>query len=269
MNAVAESLKKITIAPENELETTALEVRRNLESVVIVDHPSYLEAAEQLKVSAAMRRRIEEFFAPMRIAAHAAHKAICDRENVMLDGVVFTERKARLAISKYEQEQYRSRQQKIRGEQERQCAEQARLQKIADAENKLLLAEAQEYADDERLAMAVQIQEQGATPAEIEEVLAAPIVVRVPAYVAPMVAIAPQIPQFQRAAGLTAARKNWKGQVTDILELAAYVVEYPHFANLIQGNQPAINAMAKANEANLAIPGVRVYNDPTSVGVRR
>ena len=266
MSVVAEPL---TVVPEQELQTKALEVLRAMNEVVITDHASYLVAAEQLKTAAATRRRIEEFFKPMKEAAFAAHRAVCAREKEMLDKVSSAERQGRFAIGIYENEQQRIIEEQRRRAEETARIEQVRLQAIADEDNRKALAEAQRIADEQRLEMASHIQEQGATAEEIEEVLSAPVVAQAPVYVAPMVAVAPPVPTFQRAAGLTAARKNFKARVTNIIELAAYVLKNPQFANLIQGNEQALNAMAKANEMKLAIPGVAPYNDTTSVGVRR
>jgi hypothetical protein len=222
-----------------------------------------------LVAAATFRAFIQKTFEKAKKTAYDAHRELCATEKTFLDLVTDAEKNARVSVSRYESEQERIRQRKIREAEEATRLENLRLQKIADEENARLRAEAQQRADDERLALAAQIQDQGATEAEIEEVLTAPVHVPEPVYVAPMVPIAPAVPQFQRAAGLTAARKNWKAQVTNILELATYVVANPQFANLIQGNEQALNAMAKANEANLAIPGVRAFNDQTSVGVRR
>lgn len=269
MSTVAEPLTVEVIDPKQKLELEVASVRTEVKAISITNDATYRAAAASLVRCASVRKKIEEYWKPLKAAAHAAHKALTEAEAKMIAEMAGDERTLRLCTSAWETEQERIRQQKIRAEQERQRIEQERLQREADAENERRRVEAQKQADDERLAMAAQIQEQGATAEEIEQVLAAPVVVQDPVYVAPMVAVAPPVPQFQRAAGLTAARKNWKAQVTNIVELAAYVVANPQFANLIQGNEQALNAMAKANEANLSLPGVRAFNDATSVGVRR
>ncbi|MEX3859676.1 hypothetical protein AB3X94_37435 [Paraburkholderia sp. BR10923] len=62
-------------------------------------------------------------------------------------------------------------------------------------------------------------------------------------------------------------RQVWTAECTDLHALVAYVAAHPEYLNLLQINQTALTALAKAQKKALAIPGVRAF-DKGTVAVR-
>ncbi len=79
---------------------------------------------------------------------------------------------------------------------------------------------------------------------------------------AAMVQAAPIATIATKTAGIS-SRGVWKGEVIDKMALIKYVAANPQFANLIEPNDKAINAMAKALKENLNVDGVRVWEEKT------
>jgi colicin import membrane protein len=68
--------------------------------------------------------------------------------------------------------------------------------------------------------------------------------------------------QTAKVAGVS-SRKTWKAEVTDPVAFVKYVAEHPEHVNLLQVNMTQLNALARAMQENLKIPGVRVFQDRT------
>lgn len=94
-------------------EVTAIEMRASM--VAVTNDDEYREAGE---FGVELRERMNDvttFFAPMKKAAHDAHKQICDREKQMLAPLKSAEKMLKDAISSYMQKK----------EEERRAAEEA------------------------------------------------------------------------------------------------------------------------------------------------
>jgi len=76
--------------------------------------------------------------------------------------------------------------------------------------------------------------------------------------------VAPLTPP--KVAGIS-SRSNWSAECTDLAALIAHVAAHPEYLNLLQPNQQALTALAKAQKRALNIPGVRVW-DKGGVAVR-
>jgi hypothetical protein len=63
-----------------------------------------------------------------------------------------------------------------------------------------------------------------------------------------------------KSAGVS-TRSNWKAMVTDLQQLVAFVAANPEHLNLLQANQTAITALAKAQKQGMKVPGVKAWND--------
>jgi hypothetical protein len=63
-----------------------------------------------------------------------------------------------------------------------------------------------------------------------------------------------------KTAGVS-TRSNWKATVTDLSQLVAFVAANPEHMNLLQANQAAITALAKAQKQGMKVPGVKAWND--------
>ena len=105
-------------------------------NIVIHSAEDFEQAGEfgrQLKQQSAM---VKEFFAPMKDAAHQAHKQICEREKAMLAPLVAAEKTLKTAMGNYQLELER-----IRREKEEE------IRRVAKAEADRKLAEASALED--------------------------------------------------------------------------------------------------------------------------
>ena len=81
--------------------------------------------------------------------------------------------------------------------------------------------------------------------------------------------MAPRVaPQYERAQGI-AARKTYRAQVVSMIEFIRWVAQNPTHETLLQPNQSALNALARAQRENLRIPGVRVVVEDSIAITRR
>lgn len=116
---------------EVELSQEVSVVERQAQEISIHTDEEYSEAAEFGRLLKQKSSQVVEFFAPMKKAAHEAHKHICDREKAMLAPIAKAEKALKLAMGAYQQEQQRKRRE-----------EEERLRAIAKAEEEKLIAEA-------------------------------------------------------------------------------------------------------------------------------
>lgn len=91
----------------------------------------YEKAANFGRILKQKSAEVTAFFAPMKKAAHEAHKHICDREKAMLAPIVNAEKMLKRTMAKFQEEQER-----------KQREEEARLRALAKAEEERLMAEA-------------------------------------------------------------------------------------------------------------------------------
>lgn len=204
---------------------TALLVRQANE-LVIQDADSHAVGQLILSRLTEKSRAIQELFAPMKQAAHEAHKIVCAREKEALLGTTHGRSVISDKLGIYEREQER----------------------LAKLEQARLEAEARKAAEEQALREAALLEAAGAPADTTEAVLAAAI--------EGPVAVPKVQTQTVKVNGVT-AREYWAAQVTDMVMLVKFVANNPQFINLIQANTAALNAMARANKDSLKIPGVR------------
>ena len=72
----------------------------------------------------------------------------------------------------------------------------------------------------------------------------------------PVVLQVASTPAAPKVAGIS-FRDSYSCEVVSVLELARWVVDHPNHANLIQGNQVALNQLARVMKGGMNIPGVR------------
>ena len=184
-----------------------------------VKTPEQYAVAASMKIDlASLRKKIVEEFAPMKEAAHKAHKAITSKEGEYLKPLVEAEGILITALKTFEQEQER-----IRLEAERLARE-----------------EAIKREEEERLAAALE------APAEEQEAILA-----APAYVAPVVVA----PTYQKVTG-TGVRYTWSARVVDIKKLCKAIADGLVPETFVLPNQPVLNARAKADQTMMKVPGV-------------
>lgn len=74
----------LTSAGEEELATQVTDIELRAECLIVADDNQYAEAGEFGVLLKNKMAEVTEFFAPMKKAAHNAHKQVCDREKQML-----------------------------------------------------------------------------------------------------------------------------------------------------------------------------------------
>lgn len=116
---------------EAELSKAVTEIEFKAESIVIVTENDYKAAGEFGRMLKKKSAEVTEFFAPMKKAAHDAHKQICDREKQMLSPLVNAEKTIKKVMSAWALEQERKRRE-----------EEERLRKLAEEEANRLLQQA-------------------------------------------------------------------------------------------------------------------------------
>jgi NAD dependent epimerase/dehydratase family enzyme len=222
-------------SPEFVLERRALTWPDRAREITVKDQESYDRAAESLKAIKELRAEIEDTFGPVVKRAYETHRAAVAARKKVEEPLEQAERILKGSIGIYSQEQERKR-----------LEEQRRLQEEAEAR---AAAEREQEIEDAEAA--------GADAVEVRTIAERAL------NVAPV--IAP--PTVQQAAGI-GQRDNWKAQVIDLKLLVAFVAKNPQFLNLVEPNQVAINTMARGLKSAMAIPGIKVWNEP-SVSVRR
>lgn len=133
-----------------------------------------------------------------------------------------------------------------RAEEQARAAETARLYRLQQQEHVAALA-----------AEAKQLEESGATPAEVEAVIEQ-------APPPPAVYVAPSVPQVANVS----TRQNWKAEVTNAKEFAMHQAQLPDAGLLahptvIEAINKVLTQQAKALKGTLRISGVRVWDDGT------
>jgi hypothetical protein len=165
----------------------------------VTDVETYSAAGSLVKTIKEARKKIVEYFQPMKSAAQKAHKEVCTREKEHLSPLDEAEKLVRNTISIYLNEQER-----IRQEEERKV----RLKAEDDArkEREKLARQAEKAAAKGKDEKAEALREQA------EEVVATPVFV------------APVVEKTTRTEGVTISqRKETVVEVTDIRKLLAYI----------------------------------------------
>lgn len=116
---------------EVELSQAVSVVERQAQQISIRTTEEYKQAAEFGRLLKQKTAEVTEFFAPMKKAAHDAHKHICDREKAMLAPIANAEKLLKRTMGEFQMEQQR-----------KQREEEERLRALAKAEEERLLAEA-------------------------------------------------------------------------------------------------------------------------------
>lgn len=82
----------------------------------------------------------------------------------------------------------------------------------------------------------------------------------------PDIAPPPAAPPMHRIDKRVYTRNVWKGEITDMKALIAAAASGKAPPTLLQGNQTAINALAKSLRDTMDIPGLRAYCDKVPAG---
>lgn len=191
--------------------------------LVVRDQATRDEAMDYLRAVKQTQKRVEDYFGPLKKAAHDSWKGIVAKQKELLDPLGDAERMAKSAIVKYDTEQERDRQ----------------------AERRRLQAEADERARREREA----IERKAAsmkTEAKREEYREA-----AEAVVAPVIEVAPAV---QRQVG-ECARLVWRARLFCMEHLTGLPAGDLRLS-FLSFDQAAANKFAVATKGAVKVPGV-------------
>ena len=116
---------------EAELSKSVTEIEFQAESIVISTEEDYQRAGEFGRLLKKKSAEVTAFFAPMKKAAHDAHKQVCDREKEMLTPLVNAEKVIKKTMGAWAMEQERKKKE-----------EEERLRRLAKEEADRLLEQA-------------------------------------------------------------------------------------------------------------------------------
>jgi len=221
----------------------ALDIARLARALAIVDMPSYRRASELLLGIKALLERIADTFDPHIKRAFATHRGLLASKQATEAPLLEAERWLKGGLVAYDVAQEEIRK-----------AEEARRQAQLQADDDIRRM-------NEAAALELEAQATGndALLVEAQRVLAEPSTL--PTIILP--SLTPKV------AGIT-HRDQWTAEVESVTQLVAHVAAHPEHLGLLQVNQPALNAMARALKGAMQIPGVRAVRTPmVAAGGRR
>lgn len=224
------------VAAVSEIATRAMTMLERAERVEITDMVTYEAAVELARAIKDLRAEAEAHHRPVIQAALEAHRKALEAFRRIDEPLRSAELELKRRIAAWSAEQERRRL-----EAERRAREEA----------ERLAAEAIE-------AQIEQLKASGATPEHIAAVISE--AQRMPV-------IAPTAPPASRPQGVS-TRKHYRAVVRNLMALIRWVAEHPTHESLLEPNQSALNALARAQGASLDIPGVQVIVEET-VAIKR
>lgn len=219
-------------------------------ALVVQDDLTFQRAADLSRGLAGWIKTAEEFFLPMKSAAHKTWRAICDRETSVIGPKKALKATLGARMADYEQEQARLRQlAEAAAQRERERLE-AEAQATAAAEEARLRKE----AGDVRLAEAVAAEQAG----DIEtatRLLEAPVdvlpVIAAPVFVPPVQIAAP------KAEGVSFST-TWSAELVSLPALVrAAAAGHQGAMACLTFDQVRANGLARSLKDTMAIPGVK------------
>jgi hypothetical protein len=247
-----------------EIETKALGLVGQISALQVTNWEEHGQMVERLKGVKALRDEAEKHHRPLITKAHGLWKDLLGALQRVDSPLAAAEAEGKRRCVAFEAEDRRKREEearRIRLEEEERAR---RAQEAAEAEAKRI-RDLQEQALAEEREREIEVAEaRGASAEEIQAIIEQPIAAPAPVFVAPVVQpMYTPPPPPPKAAGASTARP-WKAAVDthgDLLLLIKHVAAHPEYSNLLTLNQTALNALAKAQGANLNLPGVRAYQD--------
>jgi len=207
-----------------EVETKLVELLPIVDSLAVYDAPSYEAAAAFLVVARQRRKEIDAAFEPSITAAYSAHKKI-----------VALKRQATEKLDTFESTVKK-----------RMVDFQISQRRIAQAKEEELKATLKSRAEDEQLAVAMELDNAGETE-QAHEILSQEVSI-------PSIVVAPEIPKSE---GIS-MRKVWKFRVDDPEAVPR---------DFLCLDEKKLGAYARAMKEMAKVPGVTFYSED-SVAVR-
>lgn len=192
------------------------------------------DAARDLRGVQALKDKIVAFFAPMKSAAHKAHRAVCDREKEHVEPVERAEASIKSAMIVFKR----------------------KADADAAAERARLEAQARKEAEDAALAQAVALEELALATGDTSLLTAANDVLATPANVT----LAPVVESTPKVAGLSFSKRK-RAEVFDLKALCIAIGRGDVPTDAVEPNLKWLTSMAKNLGANMRYPGVKVVDD--------
>jgi hypothetical protein len=226
----------IDLTPDaQEAAALALPIPEQAKSIAIRDDDSLRRGNEILLTIKDLRKKIADTFGPICSAAFAAHKAAVKAQKDAEAPLVEAEGIIKPAIARYMAEAERKRRE-----------EEARLAEIA-----------RKQAEEAALAAAIEAEEAGAPPEEVQAIVEAPVFIPQP--------LAPPAPKLE---GIS-IRKVVKFEVTDLLALVKAIAAGQVPVEAVEPASTVIGAQARSLRGSLRWPGVRVWEEDSVAAGRR
>ena len=224
-----------------EIEVQSMTLYEQALTIKVTDQPTFAAAGEFGKSLKELEKKIVDFFAPLKKAAHEAHKAITKKEADELSPVREAMDTVRKTMNDFLQEQER-----IRREEERKARLSA--EEAARKEQERLLAQAAKAEEKGKAEKAEELLEQA------ENV-----------YVDP-VTVAPKVETAKFEGGNVGQVKELQVSVTDLKAFLAELVKRNMAPTMIDVKAGALKSWVKANGFQ-SFPGLHI-NETVSVRVR-
>lgn len=219
-----------------EIETRTQTMLERARAIEIRDQETAERAAELARAIKELRTEAEAHHRPVIQAALEAHRRALEAFRRIDEPLKAAEAEIKRRLAAWTAEQER-----LRIEAERRARE-----------------EAERLAAELLEAQIEQMEASGAAPEEIHAVIAG---------AEAMPVIAPPAPAPPRPQGV-ATRTTYRAEVVSLIDLVRWVATHPEHLNLVSPNQPALNALARAQGAAMQLPGVRVVVE-NSIAIRR
>ncbi len=216
----------MSVTTEEQLSAVVAQVNEKAGALQVKTEAEYVQAGELLKQVKSNIKTVSEFFEPMKKSAHAAWKAICDKENSFVKPMQAAETTIKKVMGAYVMEQERIRREKeaeLRRQQEELARKQAEEAARLEAEGKTEQAEAV-------LEMAMQVE-----------------------------TMAPVIDAPKPKVSGIGTQKDWSIEIVDGLivpiQFEGVVIRPVDLA--------AIKRLVKAKNGQITIPGIKITEDVT------
>lgn len=226
-------------APETK-DLSAISVVEEVRTLEVTDQETQVRMSGLILELSRRRRMVTDRFLEPKRQADGIKKFLLDMEKAFLNPIVEAE-----ALGQQKTRQYR--------DEERRRAEELR---------KKLEEDARQQEQDRILADALEAEKEG-DPDEAAAILNDPVTT-------PVVEVQANIQKVQG----TTLRVTWRGEGTDLKALVKQIagvktLARPELLGLLQFNGPAINALAKAQQSNMAVDGVDAIREEKEVPTGR
>jgi VIT1/CCC1 family predicted Fe2+/Mn2+ transporter len=255
---MAMELEKMETEAITKVKQESLSILDRVRALVVKDQASYNLATDLYKAALEVEKAADSAHDPVIAHWFSLHRGACavkkaDKDLATLAKVLA---KSKAAYWADEQEKIRLDAESKAREAARRIAEEAAriAREVQETERKRLAA----IEEEDRLRLAAEAEAAGASHEQVTEILETPLPmpapepIIVPEYIAPTVA-----PSYQKAAGF-ATRWNYSGTIINLAELVKSAAVNPFFLQYLEGNESAINSLARSAKDKFSLPGCQL-----------